>query len=111
MAEPLLTKAQDILLEHAVPMQDLKAEDNLSENSSVNDSTADIARRNLLLLTHDLLYVIELVWAISDRHWGRIEYILGNLAMMFHGACSNNYCVEILHFVHNLKKVWTPEFL
>ena len=109
-AEQLLAKAQEILLEHAVPMQDSNAEENLDENSSLKDSSADVARQNLLLLTHDLLYVVELVRAISDGDWGRIEDILGNLAMMFRGAGSNNYCAEILHFVHNLRKVWTPEF-
>jgi hypothetical protein len=32
------------------------------------------------------------------------------LAMMFRGAGGNNYCTEILHFILNLKHVWTPEF-
>jgi hypothetical protein len=32
-AEQLLAKAQEILLEHAVPMQDSNAEDNLDENN------------------------------------------------------------------------------
>ena len=108
-AEQLLAKAQEILLEHAVPMPDSNVEDELYKESA-EDSSADLARRNLLLLTHDLLYVIELIRAISDGDWGRIEDILGNLAMMFRGAGSNNYCAEILHFIHNLKKVWTPEF-
>ena len=70
----------------------------------------DIAQQNILPLTHNLLYVIELLCAISDWDWGHIEDILGNLAMMFCGTRSNNYCVEILHFIHNLKKVWTPNF-
>ncbi|KAF8257110.1 hypothetical protein EI94DRAFT_1819015 [Lactarius quietus] len=33
------------------------------------------------------------------------------LAMMFRGASGNNYCTEILHFILNLKHVWTPEFV
>ena len=70
----------------------------------------DILQQNMILLTHDLVYVIELVHAISDGDWGCIEDVLGNLAMMFRGAGSNNYCAEILHFIHNLKKVWTPDF-
>ncbi|KAG0704313.1 hypothetical protein DFH29DRAFT_765794, partial [Suillus ampliporus] len=65
---------------------------------------------NLQLLTHDILYVLELTSAISNGDWGRIEDILRNLAMIFCGAGSNNYCSEILHFLFNLKKIWTPEF-
>ena len=70
----------------------------------------DIAHRNLKILAHDLLYVTEVVSAASRGDWGRIEDILGSLAMMFRSAGSNNYCAEVLHFIHNLKKVWTPEF-
>ncbi|KII83570.1 hypothetical protein PLICRDRAFT_119309 [Plicaturopsis crispa FD-325 SS-3] len=70
----------------------------------------DNPHRNLRILTRDLLYVVELIRAISDGDIGRIEDILGSLAMMFRGAGSNNYCTEILHFLHNLKHVWTPEF-
>jgi hypothetical protein len=36
--------------------------------------------------------------------------MLGHLCMIFHGAGSNNYCSEILHFLFNMKGVWTPEF-
>jgi hypothetical protein len=59
-AEQLLAKAQEILLEHAVPMPDSNVEDELYKESA-EDSSADLARRNLLLLTQDLLYVIELI--------------------------------------------------
>ncbi|KAF9226185.1 hypothetical protein BS17DRAFT_776850 [Gyrodon lividus] len=48
------------------------------------------AHRNLRVLTCDLLYVLELVHATSKGDFG-----------------SNNYCSEILHFLYNLKKVWT----
>ncbi|KIK37999.1 hypothetical protein CY34DRAFT_37560, partial [Suillus luteus UH-Slu-Lm8-n1] len=70
----------------------------------------DTAHHNLQLLTRDLLYVLELTSAISSGDWGRIEDILGTLTMIFRGAGSNNYCSEILHFIFNLKKIWTPEF-
>ena len=58
----------------------------------------------------DLLYVAELVWAISDGDWGRVEDIIGPLAMIFRGAGSNNYSTELLHFLHNLKLVWGDDF-
>ncbi|KAG1873854.1 hypothetical protein F4604DRAFT_1515962, partial [Suillus subluteus] len=70
----------------------------------------DTAQHNLQLLTRDLLYVLELTSATSAGDWGWIEDILRDLAMIFHGAGSNNYCSEILHFLFNLKKIWTPEF-
>ncbi|KIJ06387.1 hypothetical protein PAXINDRAFT_22597, partial [Paxillus involutus ATCC 200175] len=70
----------------------------------------DNARRNLQILTRDLLYVLELLHATSAGDFGRVEDILGDLAMVFRGAGSNNYCAEILHFIFNLKRVWTPEF-
>ena len=66
--------------------------------------------RNVATLIRDLLYVQELSAAISSGDWGRIEDILGILAMMFKGAGANNYCTEILHLIRNLKVVWTPEF-
>ncbi|KJA21726.1 hypothetical protein HYPSUDRAFT_100027, partial [Hypholoma sublateritium FD-334 SS-4] len=65
---------------------------------------------NICKLTRDLLYFAELIRAISDGDIGRIEDVLPQLAMMFRGAGGNNYCTEILHFIHNLKHVWTPEF-
>lgn len=70
----------------------------------------DTIYENTRLLTRDLLYISELVRAVSDGDIGRIEDFLPQLAMMFRGAGSNNYCTEILHFILNLKHVWTPEF-
>ena len=63
-----------------------------------------------MLLIRDLLYVQELSDAISSSDWGRIEDILGTLAIMFKGAGANNYCTEVLHLIRNLKVVWTLEF-
>jgi len=67
---------------------------------------SDHVRRRTALLLRDLLYVRELGVAISDGDWGRIEDILCPLAKLFRGAGSKNYCMEILHFVHQLKKIW-----
>ena len=94
---------------------DSECEEELTEgiaktSSSIRDPDRDRAHQNLRLLTHDLLYVAELVCAISDGDIGRVEDILPTLAKMFRGAGGNNYCTEILHFILNLKHVWTPEF-
>ena len=76
------------------------------QDNNAKKPANDKAYQNLRLLTHDLLYVAELTRAISDGDWGRVEDMISNLAMIFRGAGSNNYCTEILHFIHNLKKVW-----
>ena len=69
----------------------------------------DIAHQNLLLLTRDLMYMRELTSAISEGDLGQVEDLLPTLAKIFHGAGSNNYSMEILHFIANLKHIWTPE--
>ena len=84
----------------------------LSESDSPEnpDPQDDQVHQNICLLTRDLLYVAELLRAVSNRDYGRIEDILGNLAMMFWGAGSNNYCTELLHFIFNLKMIWGDDF-
>jgi len=70
--------------------------------------TDDPVLRNLVLLTRDLLTFYDLGLAISSGDFGRVEILLGVLTMMFTGAGCKNYTSEFLHFVQNLKKVWTP---
>ena len=70
--------------------------------------TEDPVLRNLILLTRDLLTFYDLGLAISSGDFGRVEILLGVLTMMFTGAGCKNYTSEFLHFVQNLKKVWTP---
>ena len=75
-----------------------------------DDKQSDRICRRIALLLRDLLYVWELGVAISDGDWGRIEDILCPLAKLFRGAGSTNYCTEILHFIHQLKKIWPFTF-
>ncbi|KAH9037504.1 hypothetical protein EDB85DRAFT_2086035 [Lactarius pseudohatsudake] len=70
----------------------------------------DVVRENTVLLTRDLLLVAELVDAIATGDFGRVEDILPALACMFRGSGSNNYSMEILHLIFNIKEVWTPAF-
>ncbi|KAH9160733.1 hypothetical protein EDB89DRAFT_1885651 [Lactarius sanguifluus] len=133
-AEELLGLADNILCRHATPMirvgrldDDSPADEDDSDESDYEpaalsiatpkalsptrpDPDKDKAHQNLRLLTRDLLYLAELVRAISDGDIGRIEDFLPQLAMMFRGSGGNNYCTEILHFLLNLKHIWTPEF-
>ncbi|KAJ7703580.1 hypothetical protein B0H17DRAFT_1157099 [Mycena rosella] len=74
------------------------------------DPKDDIAHHNIRLLVRDLLVLVAVVRTISDGDIGRVEVFLPHLAMMFRGAGCNKYCTEILHFILNLKYIWTPEF-
>ncbi|KAF8055297.1 hypothetical protein FPV67DRAFT_1436466 [Lyophyllum atratum] len=85
-------------------------EDDPAPNTTSPDRTKDTIHENVIRLTRDLLYVPELVSAIADGDFGRVEDILPDLACLFRGGGSNNYSNEILHFLFNLKEVWTPEF-
>ncbi|KAF9486497.1 hypothetical protein BDN70DRAFT_794191 [Pholiota conissans] len=70
----------------------------------------DCVYSNTILLTRDLLYVIEITKAMSAGDFGRIEDILPQIACIFRGAGSNNYSMEVLHFLFNIKHVWPEEF-
>ncbi|KAF8274044.1 hypothetical protein EI94DRAFT_1768902 [Lactarius quietus] len=140
LAEDLLRMAGDIITNHATPMETPSAlnkkapvgdGDDGSDESDYEtglmglfpkpldlgvpaallpDPDRDRVHQNTRLLCRDLLYVAELIRAISDGDIGHIEDMLPILAMMFRGAGGNNYCTEILHFILNLKHVWTSEF-
>ncbi|KAJ7687362.1 hypothetical protein B0H17DRAFT_939446 [Mycena rosella] len=92
--EQILVIADRILANHGMP-------ERLPSSSPVDNIHGNTQR-----LIHDLLHVSEVTRAISDGDFGRIEDLLGNLAMIFRGAGSKNYCTEILYFMHNLKFVW-----
>jgi hypothetical protein len=114
-AQDLLLRAQNILNRSTCPLETWrkgsKAKDpTIAPHPGAPDPLDDIAHQNTLLLTRDLLYMIELTSAISDGDFGRVEDLLPVLAKIFRGGGSNNYCMEILHFLANLKYIWTPKF-
>ncbi|KAF7343538.1 hypothetical protein MSAN_01974300 [Mycena sanguinolenta] len=92
--EQILSTADKILSEHVMP------------DRCTTTSAPDNVHGNIRKLIHDLLHVAEVTRAISAGDFGRVEDLLGNLAMIFRGAGSKNYCTEILYFMHNLKYVW-----
>jgi hypothetical protein len=113
--QDLLRHAQNILIKCATPLETwqkgAKAKDPLIPPfPNAPNPLDDLAHHNILLLTQDLLYLRELTCAISQGDFGHVEDLLPTLARIFHGAGSNNYCTEILHFLVNLKHIWTPEF-
>ncbi|KAF8149569.1 hypothetical protein B0H34DRAFT_679328 [Crassisporium funariophilum] len=103
------TNKSDSGTDSDTPVDDTGAEASSNQSSKPAPKT-DIVHKNIRKLTRDPLYVAKLIHAISDGNIGRIEDFLPQLAMMFCGAGGNNYCTEILHFILNLKHVWTPEF-
>ena len=110
-AEDILKTAYNILRHYATP----ECEQEFTSASKRKAARAtgpdrDNVYCNIILLTRDILYVLELVNAIPAGDFGRIEDILPDLACIFRGAGSNNYSTEILHLIFNLKEVWSPEF-
>ncbi|KAH9044053.1 hypothetical protein EDB83DRAFT_2211657, partial [Lactarius deliciosus] len=95
------------LFEHMNPKVPPK---DLNSGVEYTKPVIDVVHENIVLLTRDLLCVTELVNAISTRDFGRVEDILPILACMFRGSGSNNYSMEILHLLFNIKEVWTPAF-
>ncbi|KAF8237355.1 hypothetical protein L208DRAFT_1213291, partial [Tricholoma matsutake] len=64
----------------------------------------DTTHENVIQLIRDLLYMLELVHAVSDGDFGQIEDILSDLACISCVAGSNNYASKILHLLFNIKK-------
>ncbi|KAJ7241230.1 hypothetical protein B0H12DRAFT_1024317, partial [Mycena haematopus] len=95
-AADLRSKAATILYNHGTPIR----------TPATVSGPSDTVRENTRRLIHDLLYVCEATRAISEGDFGCVEDILTTLGMMFRGAGSKNYSTEILHFTHNMKKVW-----
>jgi hypothetical protein len=102
-ADRLLEIADNILDKYA-------SEKGLLNPSNTSIWEKDKTLRNIILLNRDLLLFRELCLSISSGDFGRVEILMGNLVMMFAGAGCKNYVTEMLYFIQNLRKVWTPEF-
>lgn len=81
-----------------------------ADKSKSKSDSGDPVCNNTHLLTHDLLYIIELVSAVRAGDFGRVEDILPDLACIFRGAGSTNFSLELLHFIFQVKEVWPPGF-
>lgn len=103
--------AQQIKKEQSIEQIDERTPAELTAHiRAMSNPYSDIAHRNFRLFARDILLSKELVSATSAGDFGRIEDLLGVLAMIFRGAGSNKYCYENLHLIHNLKNVWTSKF-
>ena len=104
-ASKLRNVAQSILRGYTDPI-----DESIPETSKHPVPDSDITVTNLKRMTGHLLFVGILQAAIKDGDFGRIEDMQGHLVMMFCAGGGKNYCTELLHFIMNLKYVWTPEF-
>jgi hypothetical protein len=77
-SEQILAIADRVLEEHAMPIR------------SPSTIPTDVIHGNTRKLIHDLLHVAEVTRAISAGDFGRVEDLLGDLAMIFRGAGSKN---------------------
>ena len=87
--EELLLCARQIIDKHSVPRVQLMPADpkyppkELELGEGIARPAVDTVHDNVVLLTRDLLYVVELVDATAAGDFGRIEDILPPLACIF----------------------------
>ncbi|KAG2003762.1 hypothetical protein CC2G_004341 [Coprinopsis cinerea AmutBmut pab1-1] len=109
--EKLLEIANTIRQKYATPTFDFPAANTRQQAPPADDSNVDDpVHENTIRLTRDLLLLREFDKAVKDGDVGRMEDTLTDLALLFRGAGSVNYANELLHFIHNVKAVWSPEF-
>ncbi|KAJ7586643.1 hypothetical protein C8J56DRAFT_787620, partial [Mycena floridula] len=101
----LLDIARRIIESHASPIAqdyityddcDSDTDESIETESTLASGKGDTAHTNITLLTRELLYVTELVQAVRDGDFGRIEDMYPDIARIFRGAGSFNYSTEIL---------------
>ncbi|KAF8067913.1 hypothetical protein FPV67DRAFT_1494199 [Lyophyllum atratum] len=112
--EAILALAKKIIIKHAkrvIPKQPDRFPDDSQYSDELSDEgETDMVYRNHRLLTRDIIYIILLKSAIRDADFGRIEEFLGVIAVSLMGAGMENTCEEIMHFLCDLKYVWSEEF-
>lgn len=107
-SEPTKSRKRKASEDSASDTESSEADCSPTSKQARNDT--DVIYENAVLLVRDLLYMIELVKATADGDFGRIEDILPDLACVFRAAGCNKYSTEILHWLYQIKSVWTPEF-
>jgi hypothetical protein len=80
-----------------------------ASDKAARASADDDVKCNAVLLNWDFPIFFLLSSSISSGDFGRVELLMGTLTMMFAGAGSKNYTIELLHWEQNLKYAWTPE--
>ena len=79
--EKIIKLAQQIINKYATPIPDFESSDpktpakDFETGSTLPKPSQDVTCNNTLLLTRDLLYVVELVDAIAMGDFGRVEDI------------------------------------
>ncbi|KAJ3546399.1 hypothetical protein NMY22_g2074 [Coprinellus aureogranulatus] len=123
--EDLMSKAGEILERFATPLPAPFVPETAPEPSATNANNAplpplepwsdldpadDKVYQNEVTLLRDLLYFFEMIQAVKDFDFGRIEAMLPLLVMMFRGGGGNNYCHELLYLILFLNYIWPPTF-
>ena len=112
--EEILALAKKIVIKHAkrvIPNQPERFPDDSQYSDELSDHDhEDLVYQNHRLLLRDTIYVVLLKRAISDADFGRIEDFLGVIAVGLLGGGLQDTCFEIMHFLYNLKNVWSEQF-
>lgn len=112
--EEILALAKKIVIKHAkrvVPKQPERFPDDSQYSDELSDHEhEDQVYQNHRLLLRDVIHVVLLKRAISDGDFGRIEDFLGIIALGFLGGGLQDTCFEIMHFLYDLKNVWSEQF-
>ena len=112
--EEILALAKKIVIKHAkriIPKQPERFPDDSQYSNELSDQEGgDMVYRNHRLLLRDVVYIVLLKRAISDADFGRIEEFLGVIAVGLLGGGLENTCFEIMHFLNDLKNVWSEQF-
>ena len=112
--EEILALAKKIVIKHikrVVPKQPERfPDDSQYSDESSDHEHEDQVYENHRLLLRDVTYVVLLKRAISDADFGRIEDFLGVIALGLLGGGLQDTCFEIMHFLYDLKNVWSEQF-
>ncbi|KAJ7588946.1 hypothetical protein C8J56DRAFT_785093 [Mycena floridula] len=106
-ADELHRSACRILKVYATPIDEPMISRRRRKRQLPNKGHHDVLNQNIRLLTRELLYVVEIIRAVSDGDFGGVEDTYPD---QWGRGRSFNHSNEVLHWIHNVKKVWTPRF-
>lgn len=86
-----------------------RAEELETASEGAKLSSGDAVFENACLFLRDALISREFNDAIKCGDSGRVVLVLKTWALSFRGNGRTKYAYEMLHLIHNLTTVWTPE--
>ncbi|KAJ7291313.1 hypothetical protein C8J57DRAFT_214205 [Mycena rebaudengoi] len=113
-AQQIFNIAKRIVLKYAkrvVPADPGRFPDDADFSSGASDLDSDDAvYASSRIRTRDLLYIFMLKAAISEADVGRVEDLLGVIAIYMAGAHMDANAADIIKFLRDLKHVWSEAF-